>query len=244
MARPQGSSRQDRQRRPVRVEWRLPGWLMVLLIVCFFSVIGLFTADSLMNAWIRENEQAKADAHQAVLDAHPLLYREWIEQYAEEYNLQPAFVSALILNESSFRAEAESGVGARGLMQMMPDTAEWIAHKLEMDREYSFLRMYDPESNIRFGCWYLNYLCRLFSGDPVCVACAYHAGQGQVITWLSNKDLSADGQTLQLEHMTDGPTKTYARRVTTDYGIYQVLYFTPDTSLSAGDDTSASTMPL
>ena len=243
MARPEGT-RRERQQRQARTEWRLPAWLLYSLVVCFFLVLGTFTANSLMRAWIQENEQAKADAHRAVLDAHPLVYREWIERYAAEYNLQPAFVAALILNESSFRPEAESSVGARGLMQMMPDTAEWIAHKLGMDREYSFLRMYDPESNIRFGCWYLGYLCRLFSGDPVCVACAYHAGQGQVTTWLSDQHLSADGRTLQLEKMTDGPTKNYARRVTQDYGIYQVLYFTPADPSDGGDLPLHASLPL
>ena len=69
------------------------------------------------------------------------------------------------------RPKAESSVGARGLMQLMPDTAEWVAGKLKI-RDYAFDRMWDPESNIRFGCWYLNYLSNLFRGDLVCVACA------------------------------------------------------------------------
>ena len=80
---------------------------------------------------------------------------------------------------------AESSVGARGLMQLMPDTAEWIAGKKKVSG-YAFERMYDPESNISFGCWYLRYLANLFHGDPVCVSCAYHAGQGQVTAWLSD----------------------------------------------------------
>ena len=90
---------------------------------------------------------------------------------------------------------------------------------------YAFDRMYDPQSNIRFGCWYLRYLSGLFRGDPVCVACAYHAGQGQVTAWLSDPALSDDGVTLHLERMADGPTKTYVGRVTKAYGIYQALYY-------------------
>ena len=77
-------------------------------------------------------------------------------------------------------------------MQLMPDTAEWIAHKLKLDH-YAFVQLYDPETNIRFGCWYLNYLSSLFHSDPFCVICAYHAGQGQVSSWLSNPVYSSDG---------------------------------------------------
>ena len=147
-----------------------------------------------------------------------------IERNAEKNNLSPAFVAAIILNESSFQSAAESSVGARGLMQLMPETAEWIAAKIRL-QGYAFERMYDPESNILFGCWYLNYLSSLFHGDPVCVACAYHAGQGQVTGWLSDSRYSTDGVTLDLSRMPEGPTKTYAGRVIRAYGIYQTLYF-------------------
>ena len=110
-------------------------------------------------------------------------------------------------------------------MQLMPDTAEWIAGKMKVSG-YAFDRMYDPESNIRFGCWYLKYLADLFYGDPICVACAYHAGQGQVLNWLSDSRYSQDGRTLSLTQLPDGPTKSYAGRVIKTYGIYQALYFT------------------
>ena len=112
-------------------------------------------------------------------------------------------------------------------MQVMPETGEWIAHKLQYDNYYSDL-LDDPETNIRFGCWYLNYLSRLFLGDPVAVTAAYHAGQGQVKVWLSDPNLSADGYTLKISALPEGPTKIYAGRVTRDYGIYQEKYFSVD----------------
>lgn len=102
----------------------------------------------------------------------------------------------IILNESSYRTDAESSVGARGLMQLMPDTAEWIAGKLDVEN-YSFAMMYDAETNLRFGTWYLGYLGKLFQGDPTLVACAFHAGQGEVRGWLSDPALSEDGVTLK-----------------------------------------------
>ena len=114
----------------------------------------------------------------------------------------------MVLNESSFDRKATSKVGASGLMQLMPDTAEWIAGKLKIPG-YAFEMMTDPDMNIRFVCWYLNYLSRMFRGDPVCVVSAYHAGQGQVQTWLSDRSVSPDGITIPLQNFPVGPTKNY-----------------------------------
>ncbi|MBQ8072434.1 MAG: dephospho-CoA kinase [Clostridia bacterium] len=207
-----------------KIQWHLPSWLLTSMIVCVSLLLLGFTAQALMSAYLTKQSEAHLSDAQAVLRQYPLEYRDLITAGAEENNLQPAFVAAIIRNESSFQPRAESGVGARGLMQLMPETAQWIADKTKMTG-YAFDRMYDPESNIRFGCWYLNYLSRLFQGDPICVACAYHAGQGQVTAWLSDPSLSSDGVKLNLDAMADGPTKTYARRVIKAYGIYQTLYF-------------------
>ena len=209
-----------------RAGWKMPLWLTVSIITSLIVLLALFTAQSLMNAYLTQREQERQDAYQRVVDGHPIYYKDLIERYAAENNLQPAYVAAIILNESSFRADAESGVGARGLMQIMPSTAEWIAGKLKISG-FSFDQMYDAETNIRFGTWYLNYLSNLsrFRGDPVLVTAAYHAGQGEVTGWLSDPGMSQDGVTIELENMMDGPTKRYVGRVTQDYGIYDALYY-------------------
>ena len=219
--RPQSSRKGPSAR---KIQWRLPSWLMIIQIVCVSLLLIGITVQCLMAAFLtRQTEKHRSDA-QAILLQYPVEYRDMIESTSSAFNLNPSFVTAIIRNESSFQPRAESGVGARGLMQLMPDTAEWIARKMKYSG-YAFDRMYDPESNIRFGCWYLSYLASLFHGDPVCVACAYHAGQGQVNAWLSDSLLSDDGVTLKLDRMPDGPTKNYARRVIKAYGIYQTLYF-------------------
>lgn len=212
---------------PRRSEWKMPAPIVTALVLAFFIFLGMFTATSLMKAYLKQQGDARTAAYERVMDRHPLVYRDAIEKSAAEFNLEPAFVAAIIMNESSFRPTAESSVGARGLMQLMPDTAEWIAHKLKVE-SYSFERMFDPESNIRFGCWYLNYLSGLFRGEPHCVAAAYHAGQGQITAWLSDPARSDDGITLNMDGIPDGPTKSYIGRVTQDYGIYQALYFQED----------------
>jgi len=208
----------------------------MVALICFGSALALaFTAQCLMRAYLTRRYEQHTAEQQAIDANYPIAYRDLIEEYAGRYNLRPAFVAAIIRNESSFRPTAESSVGARGLMQLMPDTAEWIAHKLKISG-YAFERMYDPESNILFGCWYLNYLCTLFQGDPVAVTCAYHAGQGEITAWLSDSRYTEGGR-LTLDRLPEGPTKQYAGRVTRDDGIYEVKYFSPMPVLPADGDT-------
>lgn len=168
------------------------------------------------------NERQKAE--ERIVQQHPIEYMEWIKREAQKNNLHPAFVAALIMNESSYRPDAESNVGARGLMQVMEPTAADIAEELGIEN-YSFDMLYDPETNIIFGCYYLGQLSQRFRGDPVCVSASYHAGAQQVQNWLNTSRLSPDGLRLDLSKMEDGPTKQYATRVTRDFAIYQRLYF-------------------
>lgn len=163
-------------------------------------------------------------AYDTVKSAHPYEYRALIEREAAKNNLNPAFVAAIVLNESSFRPDAESNVGARGLMQVMEETAAEIGDDLDVGG-YSFDMLYDAETNVTFGCYYLGKLSQRFRGDPVLVSAAYHAGATQVQNWLNTSTYSADGVTLILENMTDGPTKQYATRVKRDYAVYKRLYY-------------------
>ena len=217
-----------------RASWIMPRWIKYALVVLTFFLIVSFTTQMLMNAYLSQRQQEHTDEQKAIDEQYPLMYTDLILSISGEYNISPALVAAVIRNESSFRPGAESSVGARGLMQLMPDTAEWIAHKLQLDDNYQFDRMYDPGTNIRFGCWYLNYLSSLFNGNPLCVICAYHAGQGEISSWLSNPLYSSDGITLDLNRLPDGPTKQYAGRVTRDYGIYQAKYFRNDLTDPSG----------
>ncbi len=219
--RPEAARRKPTTR---KAAWPMPKWLSISLISLTSLLVLSLTAQILMSAYlVRQADKHRAE-QQAIDENYPLAYRETIEHFAGEYNLAPSLVAAIILNESSFRPTVESSVGARGLMQLMPDTAEWIAQKLRID-DYHFDKMKDPETNIRFGCWYLNYLSSLFGGDPLCVICAYHAGQGEVRSWLSNPLISSDGVTLMMGGLPEGQTRIYAGRVTRDYGIYEAKYF-------------------
>ncbi|MBE5768639.1 MAG: hypothetical protein E7333_03500 [Clostridiales bacterium] len=234
----------------------LPRWLIAAVVILGLLVLALLASQNMMLAYLKQQQDARESSHQELMynyhltqkgDDMRVTYQDWIEQYAAEYNLKPAFMTAIIRNESSFRTDAESSVGARGLMQLMPDTAEWIAGKLDI-HNFHFDMMYDAQTNIRFGAWYLGYLSRLFRGDPVLVACAYHAGQTQVTQWLSDRSLSPDGLTIPLNNLREGSTKTYAGRVTKAYAIYQAMLYPDDpftvqtaqVQPSAGNDAGTS----
>ena len=221
---------------------RLPLWLTWTIVGLCIVLLGLLAAHYLMQAYLTTRAEEWETARQNTLSyyhvvegesGNSITYQPLIERYAAEYNLRPAFVAAIIRNESSFRTDAESSVGARGLMQLMPDTAEWIAGKIG-DSNYSFDHLYDAETNIRYGCWYLNYLSKLFRGDAVLVSSAYHAGQTTVTRWLSDKSISSDGVTIPVDKLPDGPTKQYAGRVTTSYGIYEALLYPNESAEAAG----------
>lgn len=208
---------------PTPVRFGALALALILLIVGSVSITRTYLA--------HQEERRRLEAEAAERAQHPLYYADAITAYADAQELDPALVAAVILCESSYDPKAESRLGARGLMQLMPDTAEWVAHKLGEDgADYSFDNLYDPQTNIRFGTWYLGYLSRRFNGDATKIVCAYHAGQGNVDSWLKNPQYSSDGVTLDVIPTQD--TATYASRVLRARDIYRKYYFPielPDT---------------
>ena len=233
-----GERRRTGVRKPVR---RVPSWLTAAIIVLLMLSLALFTATQLESAYLRRVSDAKWQTYTGIVRNHPLSYQDWITQYAGEYNLQPALVASIILHESSYKPTAESGKGARGLMQLIENTADWINRQYLHVPGYTFQMLWDPETNIQFGCWYLGFLARRYGGDTVTVAAAYNAGHGRVDQWLTDPAVSADGRTLKADAIPYSDTRSYAREVTRDYAIYDALYFhvfnTGDTVITApGDD--------
>ena len=156
-----------------------------------------------------------------VKNTYPLHYEEEILEYSQEFGLDPYFVAAVIWTESKFQANAESSQGAIGLMQIMPDTGNWIAEKLDMG-EQDEDTLVDPDVNIRLGCWYLSYLMDKFDGDLTKVMAGYNAGPNRVEQWLQDPEYSSDGTSL--ETIPYEETENYVKRIQTSYKIYQFLY--------------------
>ena len=155
------------------------------------------------------------------LSRYPMTYAPEIRAAAAEFSLDPAYVASVVLAESSFDAEAVSSAGAIGLMQIMPATGEWIAGKLE-DEPFDVQRLYQPEVNLRYGCWYLRFLLDRYDGDMYTASTAYHQGQGRVDQWLEDPEYSEDGRTLTA--ISSAVTDTYVNRIMENYAHYQELY--------------------
>ena len=141
-------------------------------------------------------------------------YETDIEKYSQVYDLESALVFAIARVESDFEASAVSSSGARGVMQIMPITAKWIAG--ELGDEYSDDNLFDPETNIRYGCFYLRYLLDKFDDLWVVVA-AYNAGESVVKSWVGEDGL------LNEDLIDYDETKKYVSRVRMFYRLYKNL---------------------
>ena len=157
--------------------------------------------------------------HLALQTVYPLKYSELVEKYSAEYNLDEAFVYAVIETESGFNKDAVSEVGARGLMQIMPDTFKWL--KSKTGEKLSEDALFEPEVSIRYGCFLLRYLLDEFENEKTALA-AYHAGIGRVKKWLKDPEYSDDGKTVaRIPYET---TKNYTDKVMKTYHRYIKLY--------------------
>jgi soluble lytic murein transglycosylase len=117
--------------------------------------------------------------------ALPLRHDDIIRQQAKAKNLDPALIAAVIYQESRFRPR-ESSAGALGLMQLLPDTAHFIAGKTG-GSAFTTEDLATPQINIQYGAWYLRYLMDQFDDDELTALAAYNAGIGNVNKWLAEK---------------------------------------------------------
>ncbi len=151
---------------------------------------------------------------------YKLTYADLIEKYALQYTLDPYLVAAVIHTESSNRPGVTSVAGARGLMQVMPETGAWIAGKLD-ENKYSQDDLFDPETSIRYGCWYLRFLLDRYDHDVVLTLAAYNAGQGTVDKWLSDPAVSEGRALVNIPYP---QTDKYIQKVQHAHEKYQTLY--------------------
>lgn len=185
---------------------RLLGLLIAAVLVIGIGGLGVWLL------WERQPE--------ITVTTYPVEYEDLIRRYAAENDLEPAYVAAVVLAESSYRADAVSSVNAQGLMQILPTTGEWLSGKF--DEAYVEGCLFDPETNLRYGCWYLGWLMDRYDGDMSCASSAYHQGQGTVDGWLQNPEYSADGKTLT--NIPSEATKTYVDRILKYYEKYEEIY--------------------
>jgi len=152
---------------------------------------------------------------------YPFPYRDTTFYYARAYNVDPFLLVAVMKTESDFNSRAVSVRGARGLMQIMPDTGRWVAHQLG-EPAFHPDRLFEPETSIKFGAWYVADLEKEFHGDTVLILAAYNGGRGNVKEWLSSKNLS--GGKGSIDQIPFPETQHYVRKVLLFHRIYSYLY--------------------
>lgn len=158
---------------------------------------------------------------QYLLMNHPIQYESYVRKYAAENEIDEFLVYSVIKTESSFNPNAVSNMNARGLMQLMEESYDWIKYRLSDEETESFDDMFDEKTNIRYGSYLIGYLMRLFE-DETCAIAAYHAGAGNVGAWLENEKYSSNGKTLLRIPTAD--TAHYVDKIQTAYKNYINLY--------------------
>ena len=152
---------------------------------------------------------------------YPYPYQDIVLKYAESYHIDSSLAAAVIKAESKFEHTAVSHRGAVGLMQIMPETGDWIAEQLE-DRDYSLHRLSEPEINIRYGLWYLATLKRDFKNNDILALAAYNAGRGNVAAWMDEYGWDYDFD--DIDAIPFGETREYVRRIMEYREKYKELY--------------------
>ncbi len=164
-------------------------------------------------AWILAGELT--ERHNMLM--YPKKYSEYVESYCEKYNVPSDIVYAVIRTESGFDENAVSSAGAVGLMQITPDTYDWL---LYIRKEEKVSELYSAETNIDFGTYFLSYLYKKF-GNWETVFAAYNAGMNRVADWLENPDYS-NGHTLTYIPFTE--TRNYVDKVANTIIKYRQIY--------------------
>lgn len=157
---------------------------------------------------------------------YPQEYSQYVSEYSAEYGVDEALVYAVIRTESGFRAEVESSVGARGLMQIMPETFEWLQTLSDGEVIYSSSELYNPQINIKYGTYYLSYLIDHYNGNEMLAVAAYNGGFANVDSWLEDERYSSDG--LTLSEIPYNETSQYVERVENTKSVYDSLYYDND----------------
>lgn len=152
---------------------------------------------------------------------YPLPYNGEVLTAARESEVDPYLVYAVMRTESRYMANATSPKGARGLMQIMPETGAWIAGKIKLEG-YTDRILYEPAINIRLGTWYLASLRDEFDGNIVLTLAAYNGGRGNVRKWKEQYGWSPDfSRTEEIPYI---ETRRYVIKVLDAYSNYKRLY--------------------
>lgn len=152
---------------------------------------------------------------------YPIAYEKTVTEVANKIRINPFLVLSVMRAESFYNKEARSGVGAQGLMQLMPYTAMKIA-TLVKDQDFDVMNLGKPEVNIGYGAYYLDKLLRYYGDNPFLAVAAYNGGPIAVNQWLDScKDCTSDEFVESIQYR---ETRRYVREVMRNYAQYMRIY--------------------
>jgi soluble lytic murein transglycosylase len=160
----------------------------------------------------------------------PLSYQQQVRARSLSLDLDQAWILALIRQESAFIQDARSPAGALGLMQIMPNTGQDIARQLGEEFSHPF-QLLHPETNIRYGTFYLRRQLELLQGNQLLASAAYNAGRGNVLSWLSSRgNLPSE---IWVECIPYAETRKYVQKVLSYTTVYENRLMRNPTRLSS-----------
>lgn len=178
-----------------------------------FTILGILVVAALVaTLWERVDDAF-------LRKTYPQKYAESVEKYAAEYDVPESVVYAVIKTESGFTPDAVSLKGAIGLMQITPDTFDWLCSKT--GGEANALLLYEPDTNIRYGTYFLSLLHNEYKAWDTVYA-AYNAGRGRVNSWLASEEYNNNGR---LKNIPYEETASYVKKVEKAQSVYARLYY-------------------
>lgn len=206
-------SRAAQGKRYIKSKKKSKKGLIIFIVISLVLTIGVVGVVIAFNSGMFKTKQ------------YPQKYVEYVEKASNEYNLSTSFIYAVIRTESKFKSDAQSGVGACGLMQITPDTFETYMNIRGESGKYTTNDLFDPAINIDYGCYILRDHLDTF-GNEECALAAYNAGPGNVTAWLEDPNISPDGKSLIVDNIprSFAETRNYIIKVEEAEDIYRELY--------------------
>lgn len=169
-----------------------------IIFVCLFLVISVITVFFIL---------------------FPKRYADYISLYSDQYGVDRYIVASVINVESGYDSNAVSNAGAMGLMQILPTTAQDVADRLDITIEENDL--FDVDTNIKIGCYYLSYLLKMFDGNIVNSLCAYNWGLNNVKNWINDGNIDESGS---ITNIPVKETRDYIKKYNVSSFVYKNIY--------------------
>ncbi len=204
-------------------EAELDGSLSALRLVLETRAGDFLVGHDRLRTWLRAHppETLGPNAGQVLRVGYPETWWPEVKTAAGGFGWDARLFHALVREESNFNKDIKSHAGACGLSQLMPGTAKTVAK--QMGRSYSSSKIYDPDTNLAIGGYYLDSLLDDYGGNPALALASYNAGPGNTDRWLAALPADAPLDTFS-ETITFRETRHYVKRVTSTWLMYRWLY--------------------